>query len=120
MKHKCTVCKKIYDSDSAEIINGCICGNKKFFYVNDSRKKNFKIADSKNNSAEYFYELEDDENNEIIAFDIESVNIIENGKYEIDVESLINNKSCQVYKYGDGKYSINIENMKKTSKHLVK
>ena len=105
MNHKCTVCSKIYAQGSDEIINGCSCGNKLFYFVND--KKNSKKKEQ-SNSVDYFYELEDDENNELIVFDLEAINIKEHGKYEIDLNALMNNSGL-VYKYGEGKYGIDIE-----------
>jgi uncharacterized protein len=101
MKHRCTVCEKTYDKGADEILNGCVCGNTRFYFVNE---KKTVLKQQDNN----FYELEDDENNEIIAFDLETINIIAPGKYEIDVNALMTNDEL-VYKYGEGKYSVDIE-----------
>jgi uncharacterized protein len=98
MQHKCTVCGKIFENGSQEILNGCNCGNKRFYFIKNNQKK--PIAQ--------FIEYEDDDNNELIVFDLESVNIIETGKYEIDINNLMN-KEALVYRYGEGKYSIDIE-----------
>ena len=103
MKHKCTKCKKIYEDDSQEIITGCTCGNNRFFFV--------KAANPKKKEQE-FIEIDDDDNEEIIILDTETVNIIENGKYEIDVTSLFENK-VPVYRYSEGKYSIDLSRMSK-------
>ncbi len=100
MKHKCTKCKRVYEDNSEEIITGCTCGNNRFFFVKSNEKK-------KNKEQEGFIELEDEENEEIIILDTETVNIIENGKYEIDISSLLETK-VPVYKYSEGKYSIDL------------
>ncbi len=99
MRHKCTKCKRVYEENSEEIINGCVCGNNRFFFVKSSKKRQEQRTD--------FIEIEDDENEEIIILDTETVNIIENGKYEIDISSLLETK-VPVYKYSEGKYSIDL------------
>ena len=103
MKHKCTKCKRIYEENAAEIITGCVCGNNRFFFVKERKKKE---------TIPEYIELEDDENSEIIILDTETVNIIENGKYEIDVSSLLD-KKVAVYKYSEGKYSIDLGKISK-------
>lgn len=101
MKHKCTKCKRVYEENSEEIINGCICGNNRFFFVKPRIEK-----------QEQFIELDDEDNEEIIILDTETVNIIENGKYEIDINSLLETK-VPVYRYSEGKYSIDLNNISK-------
>lgn len=107
MKHKCTKCKKIYEKNADEIITGCICGNNRFFFVNSKIEK-------KQDIKQEFIELEDEENKEIVILDTETVNIIENGKYEIDINSLLE-KKVPVYKYSEGKYSIDLSEITKKS-----
>jgi len=115
MRHKCTVCGNIYDSN-ADLLNGCSCGNKLFYFIKN-KSKNTKKPNTKSSDTEYFYEIEDEKNNELIILDTESINIISNGKYEIDIQSLMNEEAAAtpVYKYGEGKYSIdiNISNARK-------
>ena len=115
MKHKCTNCKKIYEDGADEILIGCICGCRTFFFLSGKQKgKKKKTGDntSDNTSIEYEYET-DEEDNVQISLDTESINILCEGKYELDIEHLMNNQSSVVYKYGDGKYSINLDLKKK-------
>jgi len=109
MYHKCVKCDRIYEQASEEIINGCTCGSKLFYFVKsaDGKKKNSK--DTVTEDIDYFYELEDDENHEIIIFDIEAINIKSSGKYELNLDGLMNNDGL-IYKYGEGKYSIDLDN----------
>ena len=102
MQHKCTACGKLYARGSEEIINGCSCGNKLFYFISEKKKR------QASGEVSYFYELEDDENEEIIAFDLEAINIKEHGRYEIDINALMSNDDSLVYRYGEGKYSIDI------------
>jgi len=111
MHHKCVKCGQIYAKAAEEILNGCICGSKLFYFVKNSGKK--KVTED----IEYFYELEnqiDDASTELIVFDIEAINVISSGKYELNIESLMNKNDGLIYKYGDGKYSIDLDtNLKK-------
>jgi predicted nucleic acid-binding Zn-ribbon protein len=114
MYHKCVKCGKLYEQASEEILSGCLCGSKLFYFVKSKVEGKKKISNEKmSEDIEYFYELEDDVNQEIIIFDIESINIKSSGKYELNLDGLMNNKTATsdlIYKYGEGKYSIDLEN----------
>jgi uncharacterized protein len=113
MFHKCVKCGKLYEHASEEILSGCVCGSKLFYFVKSkSEDKKKKIGEKVGEDVEYFYELEDDANQEIIVFDIESINIKSSGKYELNLDGLMNakNDTGLIYKYGEGKYSIDLEN----------
>lgn len=114
MNHKCTACGKLFEKDSNEILSGCTCGSKRFYFVKaQAPQKNKKTIQE--SEMQYFYELEDDENNEIVVFDLEAVNIKCPGKYEVDINSLLNNNGV-VYRYAEGKYSIDLEENLKVRK----
>ena len=117
MIHKCVKCKSEYEKGSNEILNGCICGSKLFYFVkNKASNKNKNDADLTYDEVNYFYELEDEDNNEIIVFDIEAINVKSSGKYELNIDSMMKNEGL-VYRYDEGKYSIDIEaNFKKIKK----
>jgi predicted nucleic acid-binding Zn-ribbon protein len=121
MYHKCVKCERIYEQDSAEIINGCVCGSKLFYFIRcnaesvDARKKK-NTEGLTSEDIDYFYELEDDENHEIIIFDIEAINIKSSGKYELNIDGLMSDDGL-IYKYGEGKYSIDLDsNLKRLRK----
>ncbi|MEM4710816.1 MAG: Zn-ribbon containing protein [Candidatus Woesearchaeota archaeon] len=96
MKHKCTNCGKIYDRTD-NIIRGCICGNNRFFFV--KTRKSIKKE-------------EIEEEDKIIILDTENIQILEPGKYNIDIEKLLNTKT-PIYSYSDGKYSIDLKSILK-------
>jgi predicted nucleic acid-binding Zn-ribbon protein len=115
MYHKCVKCGKLYEQASEEILSGCLCGSKLFYFVKSktASKKKTSSETISSEDIEYFYELEDDVNQEIIVFDIESINIKSSGKYELNLDGLMNNKNVNdglIYKYGEGKYSIDLDN----------
>jgi predicted nucleic acid-binding Zn-ribbon protein len=112
MYHKCVNCGKLYERAAEEILTGCTCGGKLFYFVksdssNSSKKK--KNVEMNTEDMEYFYELEDDVNQELVVFDIEAINIKSSGKYELNLDGLMNNNGL-VYKYGEGKYSVDLDN----------
>ncbi len=120
MFHKCVKCGKLYEHSSEEILSGCLCGSKLFYFVKSkSEGKKKKSGEKVSEDVEYFYELEDDVNQEIIIFDIEAINIKSSGKYELNLDGLMNTKHDNglIYKYGEGKYSIDLENNFKQLKH---
>ena len=110
MHHKCVKCGKVYAHASEEILNGCSCGSKLFYFVKSNTSEKKKNAES----VDYFYELEDDTNGEITIFDIEAVQIESSGKYKLDIDGLMKANSLKnaglVYKYGEGKYGIDLDN----------
>lgn len=110
MLHKCVKCGKMYEKGSDEILNGCSCGNKLFFFIkNKNSAKKFdklKIKDKLNDELQEIFE--DELENEIpVALDIETIKILSSGKYEIDINALMN-KQGVVYSFDEGKYSVDL------------
>ena len=48
MGHKCVYCGQVYSDASRELLEGCKCGSKFFFYFNEAQLKNME----KNNITE--------------------------------------------------------------------
>jgi hypothetical protein len=117
MQHKCVKCGKVYEKGSEEILNGCTCGSKLFYFLKSGSKgkKGKEALKDDSDSMDYFYELEDDENQEMMVFDIEAINVKSSGKYELNIQSLMDNDGL-IYRYGDGKYSIDIDRTLKNSR----
>jgi len=116
MYHKCVKCGKVYEQASEEIISGCTCGSKLFYFIKSKSDAKKKVSEKVSEDIEYFYELEDDANHEIMIFDIEAINIKSSGKYELNLDGLMNDNGL-IYKYGEGKYSIDLDNNFKQLKH---
>jgi predicted nucleic acid-binding Zn-ribbon protein len=119
MPNKCTRCGKIHPDEANYLLKGCDeCGSKFFFYVKpellSSTGKDFAHLNKKE-----IDEIEDDvreiiseegidaSKDETVVLDFEAINIIEPGKYEIDVVNLFNQKPL-VIKVGSGKYNIDL------------
>ena len=122
MPHQCVHCSKIIPVGSREILEGCdACSGKFFFYIRDEQVK--KIEESKAVPIPEFdsvdkVEVEKDvrgilkmeDEAKPVILDLESVRVLGNGKFEIDIVSLMNRKPV-VFKLSEGKYLIDIEGM---------
>ncbi len=122
MPHQCVHCSKILEVGSKEILEGCgDCGGKFFFYIRDEQVE--RIKQSKEEPIPEFntidkrkveedvrsiLEVEDDE--KPVILDLESVKVLGNGKFELDIVSLMNRKPI-VFKVSEGKYLIDIEGL---------
>lgn len=116
MPHQCVRCGTFYSDGSEEILKGCSCGSRLFFFVKKSvmEKKDTPLV---NLSAKEKKQIEMDvydilganpEDDTPIVLDLESINIVKPGKFEIDLVSLFNKKNPIVYKLEEGKYMIDI------------
>lgn len=116
MPHQCVRCGILYDDGSKEILSGCKCGARLFFYIKKERLEQAKeIAD--NLSKKEKRQIEKDvynimgveaEEEKPVILDIESIRILKPGKFEIDLVHLFNKKEPLVYKLDEGKYIIDI------------
>ena len=116
MPHQCVRCSKIYEDGAEEILKGCDCGARLFFYI-----KKEKLEESKNIA----FNLSDKDKEEIekdvfeligherkkeetpVVLDLESIRIVKPGKYELDLVHLFKDEPL-VYKVDEGKYLIDL------------
>ncbi len=126
MPHQCVKCGALYGDASEAIIKGCKdCESKLFFYVKQDYLDKAKERTSnltkveKNQIEKDVYDIIGDEIDKDIpvVLDIESINIIKPGKYELDLVNLFKKKQPLIYKLEDGKYVVDImESFSKFSK----
>ena len=116
MPHQCVHCSKIYPIASKELIEGCSeCGGHFFFYIKEEqleklKEKSIEIPEKEKSKVEKdIREIAgiQDENTPVIL-DVESVRVLGEGKYEIDVVNLFSKKKPIVYKIEEGKYIIDL------------
>ncbi len=120
MPSQCVHCSSIIDAGSREILEGCAkCGGKFFFYIRDEQAAEMKEAkeapipefvDKEKVEADVRSILKIEDDSKPVVLDFESVRILDNGKYELDIVSLMNRKPV-VFKLEEGKYIIDIERM---------
>ena len=113
MPHQCVRCNTFYEDGSQEILKGCDCGGKLFFYI-----KREKLAEARsivvNLTEQEKEQIEQDvidivgeQQDEPVILDIEAIRIQKPGKYEIDLVPLFKGDPL-VYKVGEGKYIIDL------------
>ena len=117
MPHQCVRCGTMYDDGANEVLDGCSCGSKLFYYIRKDKIEEVKNMTSKLTSAEK-KQIEDDvfdiigdkpENlDETVVLDLESIRALKPGHFELDLVSLFNKNNPVVFKAGDGKYLIDI------------
>lgn len=119
MPHRCVHCSKTYDDGAREILHGCSCGSKFFFYLTQEKFAKLQQApvEPLPLSIEEKQQIEHDvreiigveENQEApIVLDFESVKILKPGKYMIDLHNLFNKERPLVYTLEEGKYFIDL------------
>lgn len=125
MAHQCVHCGRILKEANKEILEGCSnCGGKFFFFIRDEnlevKKKQEDLhlrefTDQEKTSIEKdvreILKIEDDL--APVILDIESIQILGPGKFEIDLVSLMNRKPV-VVKLEEGKYIIDLDSAKKS------
>lgn len=116
MPHQCVRCGTVYEDGAQEILKGCSCGAKLFFFV---KKKN--IDESKEMveqlTSKERQQMEKDvldlvgakiEEDKPVILDFESIRVMKPGKFEVDLVSLFNKDKPLVYKLEEGKYVIDL------------
>ena len=126
MPHQCVRCNTFYEDGANEILKGCSCGGKLFFYVKkdqvDAAKK-ISTNLSKKEKAQIEDDVfdiigaEQDQKDAPVGLDLESIRVLKPGKFELDLVHLFQKGQPLVYKLEEGKYMIDIvESFKKSEK----
>lgn len=118
MPHQCVHCGKLYELASKELLEGCDCGSHFFFFIKKEQ------LDSLRDRSIPTLELKKEEKQRIekdvremigaqkedtpVILDLESIKILGEGKFEIDVVNLFNKKRPLIYKLEEGKYIIDL------------
>lgn len=124
--HQCTHCGKIYPDASKEILAGCSCGTRFFYYIRQEKLDEIEMGKI-NEIKETIKELDKTDKVQIekeireitgldkeedldkpVILDLESVKVISPGKFEIDIVNLFNKKRPLIYKLEEGKYIIDL------------
>jgi len=115
MSHKCVHCGEEYSDGSRELLDGCKCGSKFFFYFNPERMKSLDINGitelPKSEKAKVEREIRGmigiGEEKPVIL-DFETVRVVKPGKFEIDIINLFRKERPLIYKLEEGKYIIDL------------
>ena len=116
MPHQCVRCNTFYDDGATEIIKGCRCGGKLFFYIKNEHIEEQKQV-TENLTPDEKTQIEQDiidlvgnriDYEKPIILDLESINVVSPGKFEIDIVSLFRKDKPLIYKLEEGKYVIDL------------
>ena len=115
MPHQCVRCNTLYQDGAKEILSGCSCGARLFFYVKKEHIEQGKELIS-NLSDDDKKHIEDDireivhlqqDDDQPVVLDFESIRVLKPGKYELDLVHLFK-KDPLVIKLDEGKYVIDL------------
>ncbi len=115
MPHQCVRCSTMFEDGSGELLSGCSnCGGKFFFFVKKQQLKQAEEITAKLSKEEKVQIETDvleimgmDEPDHPVILDLESIRILQPGKYELDLVELFKGKPL-VYRLEDGKYVIDL------------
>ncbi|MBS3095396.1 hypothetical protein J4231_01830 [Candidatus Woesearchaeota archaeon] len=122
MPHQCVRCNKLYADGSENILKGCECGGKFFFFIKQKSIDEAKEI-TQNLTEEDKKQIEEDvldiigvrDDDAPVILDLESIRVLEPGKYELDLVEIFKGKPL-VYRVEEGKYIIDIASSFKVDK----
>src|SRR3989338_3520265 len=125
MPHQCVRCNTFYDDGASEILKGCKCGGKLFFFIKkDKLEEAKKMIDEVNLTDKEKTEIEEDvfdlvgseiDRDQPVVLDLEAIRVLRAGKYELDLVHLFKGKPL-IFKLEEGKYMIDlVESFKRLS-----
>lgn len=122
MTHQCVRCGTMYDDASNELLKGCNCGGKFFFFMKKETIPQMQeitsqlTPEDKLQMEKDALELigEEEELEKPVVLDLESVRMLKPGKFEIDLVDLFKGAPL-VYKLEEGRYIIDVATTFKSS-----
>ena len=114
--HQCVHCGKLIESGSRELLEGCgECGGHFFFYIKDEQLQQIKEQPIEI-PAEDKIKIEKDvremagiqEDTAPVILDLESIRVMGEGKFQLDIVNIFNRKRPLIYKLEEGKYIIDL------------
>jgi uncharacterized protein len=127
MPHQCTKCGELFPDATKALLEGCSCGSRFFYYIREE-----KLEQLKNEYKDTIQELDRADKDQVekdireltgmanepdkpVILDIESVRVLQPGKFEIDLVNLFAKNRPLIYKLGEGKYVIDLASSMKFS-----
>lgn len=116
MPHQCVRCSTMYPDGAQEILKGCSCGARLFFYIRkqavEEGKKlvsNLTESDKKHIEKDIaeILSIKKEDPNAPVVLDIEAIRVMKPGKYEVDLVHLFK-KDPLIIKLEEGKYMIDL------------
>ena len=121
MPHQCVRCGNMYTDGAKEVLSGCSCGSKYFFFITQEKieraKKEIDLTQEERLKIEQdvkeLIEFTDIDDDEPVFLDFESVRILKQGNYQINLRDIFKGNPL-VYKLEDGKYIIDLASLFKS------
>ena len=117
MPHQCVRCDTFYDDGASEIIKGCKCGGKLFFYIRKEKledikkiKKDIQLSEEDKKQMEQdVFDLvgQEIDKGQPVVLDLETIRVLSPGKYELDLVHLFKGEPL-IFKLEEGKYMIDL------------
>ncbi len=116
MPHQCVRCSVFYDDGAQEILKGCPCGGRLFFFVKKEKLEAAKNFVPQNLEPVQKQQIEKDVLELVggsvddvpVVLDFESVRVLEPGKYQLDLVQLFKGEPL-VFRLEEGKYVIDLQ-----------
>lgn len=114
MPHRCTRCETVFKDGTAVILNGCPnCGWNKFLYVREYQEEKNKAQEPiKPEETLQRTEKTDSESERV-----ESVRILSQGSYELNLESLLEREEIIMALKENGTYVVHLPSIFQKKKH---
>jgi len=115
MPHQCVRCAKIYDDGAGQVLKGCDCGARLFFFIRKSQLEKTRKLIEEDLSQEQKEQIQSDvldmidasDSDAPVVLDFETIRVLQPGKYEIDLVQLFKGEPL-VFRLAEGKYIIDL------------
>lgn len=116
MPHQCVRCNILYPDGAQEILSGCSCGARLFFYIKKKEVDDGKelISELTEEDKKHIEEdvaeilhIKQEDLDKPVVLDLEAIRVLKPGKYELDLVHLFK-KDPLIIKLDEGKYVIDL------------
>ncbi|MBI4438833.1 hypothetical protein HY640_02790 [Candidatus Woesearchaeota archaeon] len=114
MPHQCVRCNTFYEDKAEEVLKGCPCGGKLFFFIKKEkldriRELSANLTETEKDQIEQdvMEIIGEQEEHEPVVLDLETIRIMKPGTYELDLVQMMKNEPL-IYKVDEGKYVIDL------------
>lgn len=114
MPHQCVRCSLFYPDGAKELLAGCPCGGKLFFFIKKERLEELKKEVAVHLKPDEKFQMEQDvfamlgvHGENPVILDFESVRMLAPGKYEIDIGKIFRDEPL-IFKLDEGKYVVDV------------
>jgi predicted nucleic acid-binding Zn-ribbon protein len=117
MPHQCVRCNSFYEDGATELLKGCGCGGRLFFFIRKEKLDDMKkLSEGANLTKKDKEQIEQDvfdlvgsevDKDQPVILDLEAIRVMKPGKYELDLVHLFKGEPL-IFKVEDGKYMIDL------------